>query len=415
MDNNVEVIAASALYLGATFNYFLAVYRRHVVTKKRFRRRRCWMQEIHQERSRSSLNTQLEELLTELSGEYFIHMSAMDFEYLLQRVSPLISKQDTRWRESIPAKIRLAVTLRYLATGDSYSTLHRFFKISSSLVSRIIPEVCGAFVTVFKDLIKMPATPEEWFQKSEGFSFPHCIGAIDGKHIPIWAPSYTGPEDMNYEGGYSMVLLTLVDSTYNFLYADVMQSQNTDSKVFIESDLWLNINTDNLNLPPFTPLPGDEIIMPYVFVTDGTLPLERHVMIPFPGHHLSSSFESIYNQLVVQSHSVVENAFGVLSGVFKVLLKPITLDPVNSAMIIRSCLLLHNFLMRSETSKDIYCPPGSVDTYVDGGLVTQGSWRRESQDHFLPLQSLPYVPDDEAVQIRFNFLDYIRRNALVID
>lgn len=105
--------------------------------------------------SRSSLNNRLVELLTEVTGEYFVQMSSSDFEYLLQKISPIIKKQDTHWRDSIPAKIRLAVTLRFLATGDSYTTLHRFFKISSSLVSRIIPEVCQALIVVFKDLIKV--------------------------------------------------------------------------------------------------------------------------------------------------------------------------------------------------------------------------------------------------------------------
>lgn len=260
-----------------------------------------------------------------------------------------------------------------------------------------------------------PTSPEEWLQKNDGLSFPHCLGALNGKHVPIWAPSHTGPEDMNYQGSFSMVLLTLVDCNYSFMYADVVQSRNTDSKVFIESDLWLNINTDNLNLPPYTPLPDNANNMPYIFVTDGALPLGRHVMNPFPGDHDPDSPESIYNQLVAQSHSVVDNAFGVLSGVFKVLLKPITLEPVNTAVIIRSCLLLHNFLMRSDSSKNIYCPPGSVDTYIGGRLVTQGSWRHKNQDHFLPLQALPYEPDDEAIQIRLNFLDYIRRNALGIN
>ncbi|CAB3241643.1 unnamed protein product [Arctia plantaginis] len=48
-----------------------------------------------------------------------------------KNISPAISKQDTDFRESIPAKIRLAVTLRYLVTGDSYRSLHYTFKISS--------------------------------------------------------------------------------------------------------------------------------------------------------------------------------------------------------------------------------------------------------------------------------------------
>jgi hypothetical protein len=65
-------------------------------------------------------------------------MYSTDFEYLLQKTGPRISKEDTDWRECIPAKIRLAVTLRFLATGDSYRS-HFLLKISSQIIARIIP------------------------------------------------------------------------------------------------------------------------------------------------------------------------------------------------------------------------------------------------------------------------------------
>lgn len=38
-------------------------------------------------------------------------------------VEPMISKQNTSFRESVPAEIKLAITLRYLATGDSFMSL----------------------------------------------------------------------------------------------------------------------------------------------------------------------------------------------------------------------------------------------------------------------------------------------------
>lgn len=77
------------------------------------------------------------ELTSEPSGEFdnFCHMSSSDFESLLQRVSPLISKNDTQFREAIPPKVRLAITLRFLASGDSYKSLHYFFKVSSQVIS----------------------------------------------------------------------------------------------------------------------------------------------------------------------------------------------------------------------------------------------------------------------------------------
>lgn len=103
------------------------------------------------------MDKQLAELLAEPSGEFnnFVRMSCNDFEYLVQKISPLVVKQDTRWRDSIPVKIRLAVTLRFLATGDNYRSLHYLFKISSQIISNIIPEVCLALNSVLKDLVKV--------------------------------------------------------------------------------------------------------------------------------------------------------------------------------------------------------------------------------------------------------------------
>lgn len=84
------------------------------------------------------MNNQLAELLAEPSGEFdnFIRMSYADFETILQQISPMVAKPDTDWREAIPVKIRLALTLRFLATGDSFRTLHYLFKISGSRISR---------------------------------------------------------------------------------------------------------------------------------------------------------------------------------------------------------------------------------------------------------------------------------------
>ena len=46
-----------------------------------------------------------------------LRMTAEDFEVLLRRVAPLITKRDTQMRLAITAKERLALTLRFLATG----------------------------------------------------------------------------------------------------------------------------------------------------------------------------------------------------------------------------------------------------------------------------------------------------------
>jgi len=45
-------------------------------------------------------------------------MTPTDFEELLNMVSPIISRKNTSFRQAIPASDKLAVILRYLATGD---------------------------------------------------------------------------------------------------------------------------------------------------------------------------------------------------------------------------------------------------------------------------------------------------------
>ena len=48
-----------------------------------------------------------------------LRMTAEDFEVLLRRVAPLITKRDTQMRLAITAKERLALTLRF-STGYAY-------------------------------------------------------------------------------------------------------------------------------------------------------------------------------------------------------------------------------------------------------------------------------------------------------
>lgn len=71
----------------------------------------------------------------------------------------------------------------------------------------------------------MPETKEDWLKVSkeydEKWNFPHCIGAMDGKHVQLQAPVASGSNFFNYNSTFSIVLFALVDADYNFLYADV--------------------------------------------------------------------------------------------------------------------------------------------------------------------------------------------------
>ena len=132
-------------------------------------------------------------------------MSPNRYEHLLTLVAPLIQKKITRLRKPIEPDQRLAITLRYLATGESQQSLSLSYRIGKATVSHIVLETCLAIHKVLKDpFLKQPSTKEHWLNISAGFeetwNFPLCIGAIDGKHINIECPNLSGSYYYNYKG-----------------------------------------------------------------------------------------------------------------------------------------------------------------------------------------------------------------------
>ena len=96
--------------------------------------------ELYRKRHVYSGNSLLADLnCQEFSGHHkkFIRMATADFELLINLVGPKIVKIDTRFRESVPVQERLTVTLRILATSNSYISLLYLFQISKQAISQI--------------------------------------------------------------------------------------------------------------------------------------------------------------------------------------------------------------------------------------------------------------------------------------
>jgi len=127
------------------------------------RGKKWWVRPSQQSRkiaNRSRLLNELredDELIFELRGSFhnFLRMSSSDFEYISCKIEPIIKKSDTFMRQAIPVQERLAVTLRFLATGDSYMSLSYLFKMSKQSILEMVPEVCTAIIDVLKEFIKV--------------------------------------------------------------------------------------------------------------------------------------------------------------------------------------------------------------------------------------------------------------------
>jgi len=118
----------------------------------------------------------------------YLRMSPTMFNELLTIVGPRIEKQKVV-RNPINAETRLHVTLRWLASGDSMTSLSYAYRIAQCTISLIIPETCEQIWLALKDRVLINDTEDNWRKVAEDFEricqFPHCIGAIDGKHVVI--------------------------------------------------------------------------------------------------------------------------------------------------------------------------------------------------------------------------------------
>ncbi|XP_066983806.1 uncharacterized protein [Macrobrachium rosenbergii] len=170
----------------------------------------------------------MEELLTQAPDLYrnFTQIDRDLFNEIVERATPYIQKKVTFWRKPIEPGVRVVITLRFLVTGDSYKSLQYLFRVAHNTISHIVPETCRAIVAVFGDEeLQVPPTPEARQEVAWGFeerwSFPHVIGAIDGKNIRLCNSPKGGTHYFNYKKFYSMVLLAVADASYKFLYVDV--------------------------------------------------------------------------------------------------------------------------------------------------------------------------------------------------
>uniref|UniRef100_A0A182NQA9 DDE Tnp4 domain-containing protein n=1 Tax=Anopheles dirus TaxID=7168 RepID=A0A182NQA9_9DIPT len=254
----------------------------------------------------------------------FLRMNEDDFEFLLRKIHKKIVKKDTHMRKAITSRERLIITLRFLATGESYQSLHFLFRL--------------------------PATENEWLQVSQRFEekwqFPHANGAIDGKHIRIKNPKHSGSEYYNYKHFYSIVLLGIVDADYNFLYVDIGGKGGVlDGGIFRNAKINEKLERKQLNIPqPSNLQESNSVPVPYMLLGDKAFAFTDFCIRPFGGTPAPGSAESVFNSSLSRARMSVEIAFGILSNTFRVLHTPMYLEPHVSRKIVMTAVHLHNFI-----------------------------------------------------------------------
>ncbi|KAM3966299.1 LOW QUALITY PROTEIN: uncharacterized protein ACR2FA_012601 [Aphomia sociella] len=384
-----------------------------VILKKDKRRSRTeWCKKWLQKRRKYSHVNLLKELkFYPKSYRNYLRMDEKTYITLLSKVTPLIKKQDTIMRTAISPHERLTVTLKFHATGRPYECLKYSALISPQALNKIIPETCAAIYKVLqKDYLKFPNSSENYRniaqQIEDRWNFPHCLGAIDGKHIDIIPPVDSGSYYYNYKKRHSMVLMVIVDANYEFLLIYFgTNGRFSDGGILQKNTKFFEMLQDNkIELPNNEVVRNSSTSLPYVFVANDAFPLRTDMLKPFRQADLHSRKRKIFNYRLSRARHIVVNTFGILASWFRIYHTEINLEPKNVEKIVMATCVLHNFLMKHVGSS--YAPRECFyeENTANGTIITEGY--NTTHSTMLNLQRSQGNILNHAKQVRAKFTNY---------
>lgn len=175
----------------------------------------------------------------------------------------------------------------------------------------------------------------------------NCGGCIDGKYIRICQPARSGALYYNYKNYYSVVLIAIVNHNYEFIYVNVgKQGRISDGGVIQAIIFYKRPQNQTLNFPKL--MECDENLN-FIFIGDNAFALEEHVLKLYSQKSINYE-RRIYNYQLSRARNVVENAFGLIAKIFRILLTSINVNPNNINYIVLTICTLHNFLIKYSSS-----------------------------------------------------------------
>lgn len=165
--------------------------------------------------------------------------------------------------------------------------------------------------------------------------------------MTIIKPQNSGSYNFNYKKTFSIVLMAVVNADTDFMMVDVgTNGRVSDGGVFSRTKFFEKLSKGELDLPVPEALPNGEELLPFVFLGDDAFPLRSDLLKPYKQEKLLPQQE-IFNHALSRARVKVEQAFGILSARFRVLLTTILLSPRKTTKVVLACCFLHNFLRKA--------------------------------------------------------------------
>ncbi|CAH1989060.1 unnamed protein product [Acanthoscelides obtectus] len=202
--------------------------------QRNLRNRRYWVHPYIERNIKCRLFVAAKELQqTDAKFLSLYRMSKESYTHLVELLVPHIHQRDTHMRECVSAEERILITIRYLATGATFTSISLYFARGDSTVSRIIGEITAIIWDALKDIYMPTPDKNQWKIIAQRFhllwNLPNCLGALDGKHIRIEKLPNSGSLNFNYKSYHSIVLMACSDADGLFTYIETgFAGRNSD-------------------------------------------------------------------------------------------------------------------------------------------------------------------------------------------
>lgn len=309
----------------------------------------------------------MEEIIPQYDEESFrrmFRMSRATFDRICTylRDCPELQPTQTGGSDVVTVEKQVLITLWYVGSLDTIRKIADRFGVSESTVIMCRERVTAAILNNLKQKIISWPTQHEMqdevnaFQQRNGF--PGIVGAVDGTHIRIKAPSSHPQSYVNRKGFHSIQVQAVCrhNMFFSHIYAGYPGSVH-DSRVLKQSDLW----TNGLRM----------CNMANHILGDAAYPTRRWLLTPFRDNGHLTDQQKKYNQYHSSNRVVIERAFALLKGRFRRLkyLETIKLD--TSVEIIMICCVLHNICILTNDNIDDFLVQQDDDDVVNNRHIVQ--------------------------------------------
>ena len=275
-----------------------------------------------------------------------MHRRSFDFIFSLIRDHPIFCQKEGRPQVSL--KLQLAAALaRFCGKGTTIAQFATKFKVSHGSMIKYCSRVSEALLTVERKFLRWPNAARRVRLRNHGFSefgFSGYIGNIDGTHFYLCqAPVFDCyPEcyyDTMHSGGYGYNVILITDHTGSIIHYMLGWPGSVHDATIQQRAALLTRNATKA----FSP--GEYLFGDCGFARTPTC------VCPYKEPAASQPINSRFNHAMRQGRCRIEHVNAVLKSRFKSLKSvPVLIckpeDHHKANVWIRTCLVLHNILLR---------------------------------------------------------------------